>query len=318
MRTLILACTLAAFAPALAAADPPPRPVDPAKLRVVVWDHNWQQPIAAPLRSSRERRGPFATAATFLPDGFKLPYARLRSIEVEARTEAALRVAVAFQCLGEQDPDRRFLVELRALDQNERVLLHTWSLEGDHRIAAAAARDEWNLLEQASAENRPRFSILKDFAARVATLEVVFREMSGRELEHCPPRPHKMKLAITRPADDGTLEFVFANPAGWDLEAEKHEIAFQVTRKDAEGRTVGLDVQFLPYRPDGQYRVKATIRPELFPYSAASATVYTKQPDNDAFRAQFVTRGRGSSYRGVWTADAGPLIELPYVDSPYR
>lgn len=316
MRTLLFAIAFVLSGAVLWAQEPPERPVDLSTLRVVLVDYDWREPIPARLVSTQAHRS-FGSSAWFAADDFRVPYARVRSIEARTRAGREITITATFLCLGEEDPERHILVELRALDKQDRVVRHTWSLEGDQRIVAAEhnARDS---RERLFPENRTGLSIPTELLPEVSTLEIGLRPMSGRELEHFPRQPHELKFAMTRSDDDGHFEFVFTNHPGWDLDPAKHEIAFRVNHKDAEGRTVDRSVQFLPYRADGRYRVKAAIPPAHFPHSTAYATIYTKQPDNEAFRQKFFVRGEGSSYKGAWTGDGGKLIEIPFVDSKYR
>ena len=248
-----------------------------------------------------------------------IPFMSLQLIQLEPPSSEGrpLKVRFLYQYLGSKVADRRILIDLRALDANGRVVYHTWAMERDARIGPRVIRHGSQPILRDN-DNSTAIGIPYQVLSGVKSLRVYFRDMSRQELIHFPRRPHKLKLAITRPDEDGNFEVLFTNPVGSNLNPEDHEIAFKLSIRNREGQPKDTIVQFIDYERDGKYRFPVQVLPAHFEYSSVGISIFAKQPKNEVFKQKFFIEGVGPSYRGIWVGDAGKLPELPFEDSAYR
>ena len=240
------------------------------------------------------------------------PFAKIWHLRGSWRDDGKLESTLEYECQGPEEPARRFCFETRALDKHGKLLAHNWQVEGDNRIGPAeiplgsliALRSRLN-----STNNRLSGPALRS----VARLDFRLTEMPNGLPRHFPSAPQKLNLQVTRSDKCGRFEVSFANPAGWNLDPAKHQIAFQLFVRDKNDKLVRADRHFLAYRADGRYRECVRVEPIYYDHSEVSVTVFTRQPDNDKFIGDFFFGG-GSGYRGVWTGDGGPLAQLPLKD----
>jgi hypothetical protein len=54
------------------------------------------------------------------------------------------------------------------------------------------------------------------------------------------------------------------------------------------------------------------ISPELIDDSQVSITFVTIQPDHNDWVRAFFLEGKGTSYKGLWTADGGTMPEIAF------
>ena len=104
----------------------------------------------------------------------------------------------------------------------------------------------------------------------------------------------------------------FENPKGFDLEAGKHQVIFQVfvgvSRKPIREKIFRqLEIR------DGRYEVPVRIPPEWIDDSRVSITFVSIQPDHDTWVKAFFHEGKGTGYSGLWTSDGGLLPAIPYA-----
>jgi hypothetical protein len=220
-----------------------------------------------------------------------------------------LKLALKFECLGSKNPERRFCLETRVLDNGGKLLAHNWQVGSDGRIQPAYDPSiDAKFLR--SRLNYPDNTLPRWAIAQAVRLDIRLIEYPRGLPPHFPSGPHNLDLAITRPNRCGDFDVTFTNPPGWDLDPPKHQIAFQVFVYDADKKFVRADRRFLMYRADGNYRQQVRVEPKYFDHSRVSISVYTRQPDNDKFIRDFFYGG-SSGYRGCWTGDGGELVELP-------
>ena len=122
------------------------------------------------------------------------------------------------------------------------------------------------------------------------------------------------KLARTRPDAEGNFTISFENPRGYELEPGKHQVVFQVfvgmSRKPIREK---IFRQLAPKA--GRYEVPVKIAPEWIDDSRVSLTFLTIQPDHDAWIKSFFHEGSGTSYKGLWTGDGGPMPAIPFASA---
>ena len=249
-----------------------------------------------------------------------IPFMSLQLIRLEPPSSEGrpLNVRFLYQYRGGKVADRRILIDLLALDGNGDVVHHTWAMERDARIGPRVIRHGGSQPILRDNDNSTTVGVPYPVLSEVRTLRVSFRDMSRQELLHFPRRPHKLKLAITRPDEDGNFVVLFTNPVGPDLSPEDHEIAFKLSIRDREGQPTDRIFQFIDYGRDGKYRFPVQVLPAHFEYSSVGVSIFTKQPKNEEFKRKFFMEGVGSSYHGTWIGDGGKLSELPFEDSAYR
>lgn len=251
------------------------------------------------------------------PAEFATSYMRLRNLSAEL-DEHKFTVRCKFKFRGSKDPHRYVCAEMRLLDEDGKLLFHTWQICHDARIGPRQI-PMGSLMRTRSIENSPWLLVkgrtLRQVLPCLARAEIRLWELHEEDRAHFPRHPSSMRLAVTRPDDEGRFEVSFANPIGWDLEPAKHQIAFQLFVRDADGKTIRADRRFLDYRADGRYRESVQVEPVCYDHSVVSLTVFTRQPDNDKFIHDFFIGG-SSGYHGIWTGDHGKLIELPLEGGP--
>ncbi len=248
-------------------------------------------------------------------EDFNCSFAKFRRMSADlGPNDRELRIDLSYMCLGPQDQRRRFRLETRVLDADGNLLAHDWQVSGDNRIGPKEVMMSSSKMLMSS-ENYPWNRLPRAAIVRAAKLDIRLREMRDDQLSHFPQMPHKLELTVTMPNRCGDFDVSFTNPAGWNLDPPKHQIAFQLFVHDARGKLVRADRRFLVYRDTGKYCESVRVEPRYYDYSSVSIAIYTRQPDNDKFINEFFF-GRGSSYQGMWTGDAGKLSELPLKGVP--
>ncbi len=249
------------------------------------------------------------------PTGIRCSFARI--VELKASCDDwsdEFRIEIRFECLGPEDPVRRFCLETRALDQDGKLLAHDWQVESDGRIGPAEIQLGSHTFVR-SRYNSPFNKLSRARLSRVEKLDIRLIEYPRGTPRHFPSGRHQLDLAVSRSNKCGDFELTFANPIGWNLGPPKHQIAFQVFVRDANGKHVRADRRFLMYRADGDYRQSVRVEPKYYESTEISVTVFTRQPDNDKFIRDFFYGG-SSGYSGCWTGDGGRLVELPIKGAP--
>jgi hypothetical protein len=121
-----------------------------------------------------------------------------------------------------------------------------------------------------------------------------------------PAASSPTRLTRSRPNADGEFTLAFENPKGLDLEAGKHQVIFQVL--------VGKPVRERIFRQldvkAGRYEEKVKINPDWIDDSRVSITFVTVQPNHNDWVRAFFLEGKGTSYKGIWTADGGTMPEI--------
>lgn len=220
-----------------------------------------------------------------------------------------LKLALQFECLGPEDPERRLCLETRVLDEDGKLLAHDWHVGSDGRIQPAD-EPSIGLRFLRSRLNYPDNTLPRWAIAQAARLDIRLIEYPQGLPPHFPSGPHNLDLAIARSNRCGDFDVTFNNPPGWDLDPPKHQIAFQVFVYDEDNKFIRADRRFLMYRADGNYRQLVRVEPKYFDHSRVSISVYTRQPDKDKFIRDFFYGG-SSGYSGCWTGDGGELNQLP-------
>ena len=150
--------------------------------------------------------------------------------------------------------------------QHGKLLAHDWQVEGDNRIGPAEI-PLGSLIALRSRLNSTNNRLSGPTLLSLARLDFRLTEMPNGLPSHFPPAPQKLDLQVTRSDKCGRFEVSFANPAGWDLDPTKHQIAFQLFVRDKNGKLVRADRRFLAYRADGRYRECVRVEPRYYDHS---------------------------------------------------
>ena len=152
-------------------------------------------------------------------------------------------------------------------------------------------------------------------SAKTATLTLrnakpdVSQSLIPESVPSSPAAASPTRLTRSRPNADGEFTLAFENPKGFDLEAGKHQVIFQVI--------VGKPVREKIFRQldvkAGRYEEKVKINPDWIDDSRVSITFVTIQPDHNDWVRAFFLEGKGTSYKGIWTADGGTMPEIAFA-----
>ena len=152
-------------------------------------------------------------------------------------------------------------------------------------------------------------------SAKMATLTLrnakpdVSRSLIQESVPSSPAAASPTRLTRSRPNADGEFTLAFENPKGFDLEAGKHQVIFQVI--------VGKPVRERIFRQldvkAGRYEEKVKINPDWIDDSRVSITFVTIQPNHNDWVRAFFLEGKGTSYKGIWTADGGTMPEIAFA-----
>ena len=152
-------------------------------------------------------------------------------------------------------------------------------------------------------------------SAKTATLTLrnakpdVSQSLIQESVPSSPAAASPTRLTRSRPNADGEFTIAFENPKGFDLEAGKHQVIFQVI--------VGKPVREKIFRQldvkAGRYEEKVKIDPDWIDDSRVSITFVTIQPDHNDWVRAFFLEGKGTSYKGIWTADGGTMPEIAFA-----
>ena len=250
------------------------------------------------------------------PEDARFSFARLKTLSTECKESShEFQVDLVYMCQGPKNPKRRFCFETRALDRDGKLLAHDWQIEADNRLGPKTI--PWNSYTMVlSRDNSPFNRFPRTALADVARLDVRLTEYPVGTPRHFSNGPHKLDLAITRPDKCGDFMVTFTNPAGWNLDPSKHQIAFELWVRDAKGHNVCRETRLLSCREDGNYRQRVHVERKYFDHSSIGISVFTRQADNQQFVRDFFIDRIGSKYHGMWTGDGGKLVELPIKGVP--
>lgn len=120
------------------------------------------------------------------------------------------------------------------------------------------------------------------------------------------------RLTRTRPDEAGNFVIAFENPRGLDLEPGKHQVILQVL-VGASRRPIRERIFRQIDAHAGRYEVPLRVPPEWIDDSRVSLSFVTIQPDHDAWVRSFFLEGKGTSYKGLWAGDGGPIPAIPLV-----
>jgi hypothetical protein len=139
---------------------------------------------------------------------------------------------------------------------------------------------------------------------------------AGRSLivESVPIEPadeSDIRLARSRPNNDGEFTISFENPRDCDLAPGKHQVIFQVFVGLSQTPIREKIFRQLPILAAGRYRVPVKISPKWIDDSRVSITFVSIQPDHDAWVKSFFHDGKGTTYSGIWTSEGGILPAIP-------
>ncbi len=242
-----------------------------------------------------------------------------KPLAVGLRMKSQLRVDVRFKFLGDADEPRRILVDLKGRDARGEMIHHTWRLASDVRVLREPApvgrfipiRDLYSSVWM----EVPEYYLLP----KMHTLEIGFRELAADERKRFPDEPYETDMTVTYPDAEGRFTISFNNPINkhapgrLKLDSKKNQVIILLHVKNAEEKLQRTELRQISARPVGGYRVNAQMKPKYFEHSAVLATFVTIQPDHDKWVDDFFREGKAAKYKGMWSADGGPLLKMPWT-----
>lgn len=290
--------------------------VEPESVRVVIGQitrpsahqaGQFEQAHAGTVQLTESR------ASVEIPETVSWSFAKPRLIKT--KLSSTFKLETQFDFVGPKDANRRMFVDVKGLDQDGKTIYHSWRIVQDTFTFPVAKGD------------RPRTShsngwveIPRHYLPDLRTVQIGLRELSEEEITHHSERPSKTNMRISKPNAVGQFTIRFDNPIDeykpgrWSLDPESHQVIVQVFVRDADGKLKKKVFRQIEARPVGDYEVDVTVDPKFFAYSKVSTTFVTIQPEHDKWVDDFFHKGRGTSYKGLWSGDAGELRKLPVAE----
>ena len=188
-----------------------------------------------------------------VPESIAWSFATVR--EVRTKLSSALDVSVYLDFVGDRDPKRRLLVELRGVDSNGNELYRNWGVVADATTEAPDA-----------GFSRTQMEVPRLLLADLVELRIGVRELDAKEIETFPASRSRTNLRISKLDEQEQLTIEFDNPQDkytgqpMTLDPEQHQVIFQVVTKDRAGTVERKILRQLPANPKAATQNKSVLQ----------------------------------------------------------
>ncbi len=248
-------------------------------------------------------------------NGYEPTLVKLRRIEVEPSSgkQKELEARVEFMFLGEEDEDRRILVELVARDEKRRQIFRSWELTSDGRIGPEFV-DFGRVRGRRSEMNSHRFEIPQEIERQIAGFDVSFRSLKPEDWYHLPLRPTDLEITMSRPDEAGRFRVSFGSPSWWKLPVEETGVAVIVHTPDPEkdGSFVMHSTHVLDVPAIGaRYEIDLQLALDVIDRCNFEVT-FLKELEPGYTERRFLKGITETGYGGPWSSRSFPIIHVPF------